>query len=76
MTLHEFNSLSFEDKQTTLWAHGKFLDYFITREQRIKCYAIDTFFVEVHLDPIHNIIIDIKAFNDGEHLDKYTNLNL
>lgn len=50
MTLYEFNSLTLEEKQATVWNKGTFLDYHITEDIRIYCYAIDKFFVEVVYD--------------------------
>ena len=47
MTLYEFNILSLEEKQATVWEHGTFLDNYITNDIRINCYALDKFFVEV-----------------------------
>lgn len=48
MTLCEFNALTFDEKQSTLWEHGTFLDNNISEELRINCYALYRFFVEVH----------------------------
>lgn len=47
MTLYDFNKLSLEDKQTTVWNNGTFLDNYITKDIKINCYAIDKFFFEV-----------------------------
>jgi hypothetical protein len=47
MTLYEFNILSLEDKQATVWSDGIYLDNYVTEDIRINCYAyaIDQFFV-------------------------------
>jgi hypothetical protein len=50
MTLYEFNILTLEDKQATVWDKGTFLDNYITKDIRINCYALDKFFVEVVYD--------------------------
>ncbi|WP_299519534.1 hypothetical protein [Winogradskyella sp.] len=76
MTLYEFNLLSLEEKQTAVWDKGVFLDSYVTKDERINCYAIDRFFVEVHYDGEHNVITDVTAFKYGHNLDKYANLNL
>ena len=47
MTLYDFNALTLEEKQTTVWKKGTFLDNYITEDIRIGCFAIDKFFVEV-----------------------------
>ena len=47
MTLYEFNKLTFEEKQATVWDKGVFLDNYITEDIGINCYEIDKFFVEV-----------------------------
>lgn len=74
MTLYEFNSLSLEDKQSTVWEKGVFLDNYVTKDVRINCYAIDMFFVEVHYDAEHNTITDVTAFKTGKDLDKYSKI--
>ena len=40
MTLYEFNILTLEEKQATVWDIGVFLDNYITEDIRINCYAI------------------------------------
>ena len=72
MTLYEFNALSFEDKQKTVWDIGIFLDNHITKDVRINCYAIDRFFVEVFYDGDTNKITKVSAFKSGDNLDKYS----
>ena len=72
MTLYEFNSLTLEEKQTTVWKHGAFLDNYITEDIRINCYAIDRFFVEVVYDGEQNVITEVRSFKSGHSLDKYS----
>lgn len=74
MTLYEFNSLSLEDKQSTVWEKGVFLDNYVTKDVRINCYAIDRFFAEVHYNAEHNTITDVTAFKSGHNLDKYSKI--
>ena len=74
MTLYEFNVLSFENKQSTVWELGTFLDNYVTKDVRINCYAIDMFFVEVHYNAEHNTITEITSFKTGKSLDKYSKL--
>ncbi len=72
MTLYEFNMLSLEEKQATVWDKGIFLDNYITKDIKINCYAIDKFFVEVVYDAEHNVITEVRSFKYGAELDKYS----
>lgn len=74
MTLYDFNKLTLEEKKSTLWKLGIFLDNFVTDKERINCYAIGKFFVEVHYDRKFNAITSITAFKYGPNLDKYSKL--
>ncbi|WP_299099548.1 hypothetical protein [uncultured Winogradskyella sp.] len=76
MTLYDFNILTLEEKQATVWDKGMFLDNYVTKDVKINCYAIDKFFVEVHYDSKHNVITDVTAFKYGHNLDKYSNLEV
>ena len=71
MTLYEFNILTLEEKQASVWDKGTFLDNYVTKEERCNCYAIDKFFVEVVYDAEHNTITEIRSFKTGYLLDKY-----
>ena len=62
MTLYEFNILTLEEKQITVWDKGIFLENYITQDIRINCYSIDKFFVEVVYDAEHNTITDVTTF--------------
>lgn len=75
MTLYEFNVLSLENQQKSVWELGTYLDNFITKDFTINCYAIDRFFVEVYYNSDHNKIVKVTAFKNGKNLDKYSNLN-
>jgi len=72
MTLYEFNVLTLEEKQETVWKKGTFLDNYITEDIRINCYAIDKFFVEVVYDGEQNVLIEVRSFKSGHSLDKYS----
>jgi len=72
MTLYEFNVLTLEEKQATVWKKGAFLDNYVTEDIRINCYAIDKFFVEVVYDGEHNVITEVRSFKSGHSLDKYS----
>jgi hypothetical protein len=72
MTLYEFNILTFDEKQTTVWDKGVFLDNYITETERLNCYAIDKFFVEVVYDGEQNAITVVRSFKSGHRLDKYS----
>jgi len=76
MTLYQFNSLTLEEKQATVWDKGVFLDNHITKSEKCNCYAIDKFFVEVVYDSEHNTITEIRSFKTGESLDKYSNFKM
>ncbi|HEY5687462.1 MAG TPA: hypothetical protein VIS27_04070 [Yeosuana sp.] len=71
MTLYEFNILTLEEKQATVWDKGVFLVNYITKDIKINCYAIDKFFVEVVYDAEHNTITEVRSFKYGHSLDKY-----
>ena len=72
MTLYDFNALTLEEKQATVWDKGTFLDNNITEDIRINCYAIDKFFVEVVYDGELNVITEVRSFKYGRSLDKYS----
>jgi len=76
MTLYDFNKLSLEDMQKVVWEHGVFLDNYVTKEERLNCYAVDKFFVEVVYDGEHNEITEVRSFKSGYSLDKYSNLKI
>ena len=71
MTLYEFNILSLEEKQATVWEKGVFLDNYITKDIKIKCHALYKFFVGVGYDAEHNVITEVRSFKYGHSLDKY-----
>jgi hypothetical protein len=57
-----------------LWRKDIFLDYYITEEISINCYAIEKFFVEVVYDGMQNVITEVRSFKCGHSLDKYSKL--
>ena len=72
MTLYEFNVLTLEEKQATVWNTDVFLDNYITEDVKINCYAMDRFFVEVVYDAEHNVITELRSFKSGSKLEKYS----
>ena len=72
MTLYEFNSLEFNDKMEVVNNEGTFLDNYVTTIERLNCYAVDRFFVEVVYDAERNTITEIRSFKTGQSLDKYS----
>ncbi len=59
MTLYEFKLLNEDDQLKTLWDKGIFLENHITKTEKINCYAIDMFFVEV-VYSVNNQITEVK----------------
>ena len=55
-----------------LTKYGTFLDYYLTKDIRINCYATDKFFVEVVYDAKHNVITKVRSFKYRHSHDKYT----
>ena len=47
MTLYEFNILTLEEKQATVWDKGIFLDNYITKDIKINCYAIGVYLIYI-----------------------------
>lgn len=74
MTLYEFNSLDFENQYKAVIEHGTFLDNHVTKYERVNCYAIDKFFVEVIYNSEFNRITGFRSFKTGYLLDKYSKL--
>ena len=74
MTLYEFNILPLDEKQTTVWDKGTFLDNYVTETERLNCYAIDKFFVEVIYDAEQNVVTEVRSFKSGYSLDKYSSM--
>lgn len=76
MTLYTFNSLANEDQYKTTFNMGTFIDYKIIDETKYALYAIDMFFVEVEYNGSLNKILDLKSFETGYLLDKYSSLKI
>jgi len=55
-----------------VWDKGIFLENYITKTEKINCYAIDMFFVEVVYDAKQNKITEARCFKEGHLLDKYS----
>ncbi len=72
MGIYEFNILNLKEKLITVWDKGIFLDNYVTDKERINCYAIDMFFVEVVYDSEEIKIVEVRSFKEGYLLDKYS----
>ena len=47
MSQYEFKIINNDDQLKAVWDKGIFLENHITKAEKINCYAIDMFFVEV-----------------------------
>jgi hypothetical protein len=72
MTLYELKMLELDKRMEAVNQYGVFLDNYVTKYERINCYAIDKFFVEVVYDAIHNTLTEVRSFKYGHRLDKYS----
>ena len=72
MTLYEFRMLNEDEQLTAVWDKGIFLENYITKTDKINCYAIDMFFVELVYDAKQNKITEVRCFKEGHRLDKYS----
>jgi len=72
MTLYEFRMLNDDDQLTAVWDKGIFLENYITKTEKINCYAIDMFFVEVVYEAKQNKITEVRCFKEGHLLEKYS----
>ena len=72
MTLHEFNALELNERMEAVNQQGTFIDNHVTNKERCNLYAIDKFFVEVVYNPERNAITEVKSFETGYLLDKYS----
>lgn len=72
MTLQEFNLLSEDKKITAVCNQGIYLTHFISKTETINCYSIDLFFVELIYGIKNNEIIQIRSFENGSELEKYS----
>ena len=73
MTILEFEKLSYEEKLLAVVDNGIFIDNYVTKEIRLNCYSLSKFFVELIYDSEKNKVSGIRAFEDGEELNKYLN---
>jgi hypothetical protein len=59
MTLYEFNSLTLEEKQATVWDKGTFLDNHITEDIRLNYTCIlwgNFWYLQKFLKPIYKYL--------------------
>ena len=66
--------LSEDAQYDTVFSKGKFLDIVIEGNSKFVLYALDMFFVEVVWDNEKDEIICKGTFNDGDSLNKYSNV--
>ena len=74
MTLYEFNTLSFKDKQAAVWEQGSFIENKSVERGRLEhlsLYGIDKFFVELVYNRDTNKIVEVLSFKTGKYLEKY-----
>ncbi len=76
MTLYEFNMLSDDEQLSAVWDKGIFLENHISKTEKINCYAIDMFFVEVVYDAKEDKITKVRSFKEGHLISTpYRNTN-
>jgi len=63
--------LNDDEQLSAVWDKGIFLENHISKTEKINCYAIDMFFVEVVYDANVNKITEVRSFKEGHRLDKY-----
>ena len=73
MTQEQFNDLSHNERLFTVVDIGVFLDNYVTVDVRINLYSVDKFYVELVYDSELNMVVEVRSFRTGMHLDKYTN---
>ena len=74
MTLYDFNILSFEDKQATVWELGSFIENKPVKNDSLEylsLYGIDKFYVELVYNLDTNKIVTVHSFKTGKYLEKY-----
>ena len=72
MSLYEFRMLNDDDQLTAVWDKGIFLENYLSETEKINCYAINMFFVEVVYDAKQNKITEVRCFKEGHLLEKYS----
>jgi len=64
--------LNDDEQLSAVWDKGIFLENYITKTEKINCYAIEMFFVEVVYDAKENKIREVRSFKEGHRIDKYS----
>ncbi|SFZ90345.1 hypothetical protein SAMN05428642_101882 [Flaviramulus basaltis] len=72
MTLYEFNALALNERMEVVNQQGAFIENHITKLERCNLYAVYRFFAEVVYNSDTNSITEIRSFNTGYLLDKYS----
>ncbi|MDX1545059.1 MAG: hypothetical protein R3214_14045 [Christiangramia sp.] len=71
ITLSEFNLLPESEKKEIIIYHGDIIEYKSGYQKNFALYAVERFFVEAEISD--NLeMTNLKAFQTGELLDKYT----
>ncbi|MCG9971938.1 hypothetical protein [Christiangramia crocea] len=71
ITIKEFNLLPENEKKEIIIYHGDIIEYRSGWQKNFALYAVERFFVEVEISDDDDIM-NFKAFQTGELLDKYT----
>lgn len=71
ITLKEFNLLPESEKKEIIIYTGQLLEYRSGWHKNFALYAIERFFVEVEISDDERMV-NLKAFQTGKLLDKYT----
>lgn len=75
MTLYDYNKLPDDDKFSTVFSEGQFLNHLVKGTKSYSLYALGKFFVEIEYKISENKIIGQRSFKTGSLLDKHTRLN-
>ena len=71
MTLQDFDYLNFREKLDVVKEFGEFADNYLSKTERIRCFSVHKFFVEVVYNTEMSAITDLRGFESGISLDKY-----
>jgi hypothetical protein len=71
MLLHEFKYQEKHKKTKLLIDNGVFLASRFVPRYQLLLYAVDSFYVEVHVDMEHEMLTYFKAFSNVDDLEPY-----
>ncbi len=72
-SLYDFNILSFEEKQATVWEFDSFIENKPIENgtlEYLSLYGIDKFYVELVYNRDTNKIVEVNSFKTGKYLEK------